>query len=296
MSESALNLGGSKWKSFWNRGGWWKALAFAVVYLALYELVPLAASPFLGGAIDNDNIFATPQSIFVAVTLGLVIGSLILAAFAWSVGWLPRPLFARQPVKGSRWMWIAPALVLAPIVLRLFGTDYGRYSAGVVAMMFVTGAFVGFSEELLTRGVAVTLLRRRGYGEWAVAALSSLIFALLHSVNLLSGQPLSTVAATVGYTFAFGMLMYLTLRVTGNLVWPMLLHALTDPATMLASGGIDVDNSGTQNPLLSAAGLSTMLVIAAGFILLVFIRGNARGRASARELPLTPQATVALKP
>lgn len=63
-----------------------ESLGFVVVYLALYELVPLAASPFLGGAIDNDNIFATPQTIFVAVTLGLAIGSMILSALAWSVG------------------------------------------------------------------------------------------------------------------------------------------------------------------------------------------------------------------
>ena len=35
------------------------------------------------------------------------------------------------------------------------------------------------------------------------------------------------------YTFAFGICMYLTLRVTGNLIWPILLHASADPSTFL---------------------------------------------------------------
>lgn len=113
-------------------------------------------------------------------------------------------------------MWIAPVLVLAPIVLRLFGTDHGGYSAGVIVMTFVADAFVGFPEELLTRGVAVTLLRRHGHGEWTVAALSSLVVSLLHGVDLLSGQGPATVAVTKVYTFAFSVLMHLTLRASGK--------------------------------------------------------------------------------
>ena len=48
--------------------------------------------------------------------------------------------------------------------------------------------------------------------------ISSLVFALLHSANVLSGLPILTVALTVVFTFGFGVLMYLTLRVTGNLI------------------------------------------------------------------------------
>ena len=87
-------------------------------------------------------------------------------------------------------MWIAPLVVLAPIVLRVFGIDWGRDAVDVVALVLVTGLLIGYVEELLTRGIGVKMLRAGGHGEWAVAALSSLVFALLHSVNLLTGQEL----------------------------------------------------------------------------------------------------------
>jgi membrane protease YdiL (CAAX protease family) len=264
-----------------------------VVYLAVYQLLPFAALPFTQGVVDPDDPFATAGSVFVAIALPVILGSVVLLAFAWSIGWLPKPLFARQPVTGSWWMWIAPVLVAIPIVLRLIGIDYGAYSAGVIAMTFVAGAFIGLSEELLTRGLAVTLLRRCGYNEWVVAALSTLIFALLHSVNLFTGQSIATVGFTVLYAFAFGILMYLTLRVTGNLIWPIILHALTDPTTFLATGGVDETNAASQNPLLTLAGPATFLLIAAAFVLLIFIRGNAHGRASAEEAARDAQTTTA---
>ncbi|GAB4086155.1 hypothetical protein GCM10028784_27850 [Myceligenerans cantabricum] len=270
------------WKAFWDRGGWWKTLGVAVVYLALYQALPFAlVSPFFGDFIEDD-LLATAASVFVAVALPLVVGSIVLLVFAASVRWLPSPLFARQPVRGSGWMWIAPVLVLIPVGLRLAGIDYGSYSTSVILTTFLAGALVGFSEELLTRGIAVTLLRRAGYRELAVAALSSLIFALLHAGNLLSGQSLQTVGVLLVYTFSFGVLMYLVLRVTGHLVWPMVLHALTDPTTLLASGGVDelnVESSG----IMSLVQPATVLLIVGGIVLLLFVRGHARGRAAEGE-------------
>jgi uncharacterized protein len=270
------------WAGFWDRGGWWKAIGFAVVYLAVYLGVGWVIDKTAGGAIDPDDVFGDPLSVFLAVALPLVIGAIVLFAFAASVRWLPRPLFGRQPVTGRWWMWIAPVLVVITFVLRLFGIDWAAYTGGVIATTFLAGLFVGIAEEVLTRGIVVTLLRRHGYREWAVAVLSSLVFALLHTTNLLSGQPVLTVLVTVGFAFGFGMMMYLTLRVTGNLVWPIVLHALTDPSTILATGGIDVAGS-NHSPLLSFAGLSTFVFLAFALLAMVFIRGSANGRAAAGE-------------
>ncbi|WP_353813566.1 CPBP family intramembrane glutamic endopeptidase [Agromyces sp. SYSU T00266] len=271
------------WTAFWDRGGWWKALAFVVVYLAAYQFLPLLASPLVSGAIDRENVFATPESVFVALAFPLVVGSVLLVAFALTVRWLPSPLFARQPVRGRWWMWIAVVLVLIPVVLRALGTDYGRYSVPVILMVFATGALVGFSEELLTRGVAVVLLRRAGYNEWVVAALSALLFAALHSANFFTGQDAGTVSFTIFYTFCFGILMYLVMRATGSIVWAMILHGLTDPTTMLASGGVDELNSGTTNVFIGLVSPATVLLMVGALVLLVFIRGNAEGRAAAGE-------------
>ncbi|GAA2450544.1 CPBP family intramembrane glutamic endopeptidase [Agromyces soli] len=263
------------WRAFWNRGGWWKALIVVVVYLGVYQLLPILLLPLTRPMMD-ENMFATPGSVFAGLALPVILGSIVLLAFAWSLGWLPRPLFGRQPVRGRWWMWFAPVLVLIPIALRLFGIDYGAYTGGVIVMTFVAGLFIGLSEELVTRGLVVTLMRKAGHGEWAVAAVSALFFALMHSVNALTGQAITTVGFTLLYTFAFGILMYLVMRVTGSIVWAMVLHGLTDPTTFLATGGVDkTGGAAAESPLLALAGPATILLIVGALLLLIFIRGRA---------------------
>ena len=62
--------------------------------------------------------------------------------------------------------------------------------------------------------------------------------------------------------------MYLTLRVTGNIIWPILLHASTDPSIFLHTA------YPSDSPLTAFAGLGNIAVIATGLILLIFIRGR----------------------
>jgi membrane protease YdiL (CAAX protease family) len=267
------HLAETAWHRFWNRGGWWKALGVAVVYLALYEGFSLLIGLVFGDQIDVQNILATPQSVFFGLGVSILFGGLVLLLFVWSLGWL-REVFGRQPIRGRWWMWIAVALVVIPILLRVFATNWGAYAAGVVPTMLLTGVFIGFAEELLTRGIAVNLLRRGGYGERAVMLLSSLLFALLHSVNAFTQPPL-TVALTVAYTFGFGVMMYLVLRATGSIIWPMLLHAATDPTTFLATGGLDAAGatSGSEG-LISIAGIFNFVYIGVAVIAIFLVKGK----------------------
>jgi membrane protease YdiL (CAAX protease family) len=264
----------SGWKNFWNRGGWWRAVIAAVGYIAIYlgasKLIELIFKDQLDG-----QLFSSPLTLFLSITLPVIVGSAVLLAFIWSVGWL-KPLFARQPVRGRWWMWIAPLLVAAAIVLRLLGIDYAAYPASVVIIMFLSGPFIGFAEEVLTRGIVVKMLRDSGKNEWVVMALSSLVFGLLHATNIFSGQPLYLVAATIGFTFGFGVCMYLVLRVTGNLIWPIVLHALYDPSLFLATGGIDESNVTDPSPLIVAAEPANAIFVVVALIALILVRGRAQ--------------------
>jgi membrane protease YdiL (CAAX protease family) len=264
----------SAWRRFFNRGGWWKALGVAVVYLALYQGFGLLSGTLFNDLINRENIFADAASVFFGLALPILLGGIVLLIFVWSLGWLGE-IFGRQPIAGKGWMWIAVALLVIPIGLRLAGTDWSSYSAGVVVTMLVAGLFIGFAEEVLTRGIGVNLLRRAGYGEKSVMLLSSLLFALLHSVNLLSGQPLLNVGVTVVYTFGFGVMMYLVLRVTGSIIWPILLHAATDPTTFLATGGIDAhtDSAGSE-ALLSVAGLFNIIYLVFAIVAIILVKGK----------------------
>lgn len=273
----------SAWLRFWNRGGWWKALLLAVVYMALY----LGASALIGlvfaGRYDLRDQFGDAETVFFTLLLPIAVGAAILVAFAASLRWLPE-LFGRQPISGSGWMWIAPVIVFAAAALRAVGTAWSEYAVSVVLLTFAAGLFIGIAEELLTRGLAVSLLRKAGHSELTVMLLSSLIFALLHSSNLLAGQPPLTVLLTMAFTFVFGVAMYLTLRVTGSLVWPILLHAITDPTTFLATGGIDVAG-GAPHPLVSLAGLSTYLYLFLTIAALFLVKGHVSRRTDAAAAP-----------
>ena len=267
-TESSHGTNG--WRRFWERGGWWRALLLVVAYYALYQLGSFAFLPLVTSTDDPATL------IWFGTALPIALGGVLLVLFAWSVGWL-RELFGPQPIRGRGWMWIAVAVVLVFNVLRFATIDYGATGAGVVVAWVVAGLFIGFAEEVLTRGFVVNLMRKGGYREIVVALVSALLFALLHSGNVLSGQsPLATGFQLV-YTFAFGILMYLSLRVTGNLIWPILLHATTDPSIFLQSA------YPADGALTAVAAQGNIVVVLAGIVLLFFIRGKVEPTASVVE-------------
>lgn len=250
----------SAWKRFWERGGFWRALLLAAVYLGVYELIG-----FLLGFVDEDvrGVEGSASYVFFAVALPIIITAVLLVAFAASVGWL-RGLFSRQQLRGRRWMWIALIVVLVINVSALLSTDLAAAGLPLVGAWLLAGLFVGFVEELVTRGFVVNMMRTAGHKEVAVALASAGIFAALHFTNLFtSTQGLGTTLLQIVYTFAFGICMYLILRVTRTLIAPMLVHASTDPTVFLYSAY-------PANGLLGIlATLSTFLVIGTGFVLLI---------------------------
>lgn len=265
---------GSPWRRFWNRGGWWKALLVAAVYYGLYQLAGVLIDLVFGGLVDKRDFFANGISTFIALGAPILVGGVLLVVFALSLGWL-KQLFGRQPIRGSWWMWIGVGIVVVFNLLRFLSADYAVWDGGAVVAVLVSGLFIGFAEEVLTRGFAVNLLRRAGYGERSVMLLSSLIFAALHSGNVLTGQSPLAVAFTVVYTFAFGLVMYAALRVTGNLIWPILLHASTDPSLFLLTGGVDTSSSAMHpGPLAGVAGLANFAIMIFALVPLIFVRGR----------------------
>jgi len=260
---------------FWNLPATWKAFLFVSGYLVYYLVVSQLVGLLFGDEVDADNPLADATSMFFALVLPIGLGAVGLLVFTVRVGWL-REIFGPQPIAGSRWMWIAPGLVVAAIVGHLGGTDWSTWTPAEIAMMAAAGVCIGLAEELATRGVAVKMLRDAAHSERFVACVSSLLFALMHTVNLISGMAVSTVAGTVGYTFCFGMCMYLTMRVTGTIWAAIVLHGLTDPTTFLSTGGIDqaVSTSSQGSAWTSVAGFATLAMMLFAVVALFLIRGR----------------------
>ena len=80
---------------------------------------------------------------------------------------------------------------------------------------------------------------------------------------------------TVGYTFCFGVCMYLTMRVAGTIWAAIVLHGITDPATFLSTGGIDAGVSGSGGAGAVVAGLATVVFMAFAVVAVFLVRGRA---------------------
>ncbi len=267
------------WAEFWSAGRWWKAVLLIAVYWGVYQLLGLLCGTVFASQIDRENIL-DPGTLFFGQVIPIVMSGLLLLLFARSVGWLG-DLFGPQPGPRRRWMWLAVVLVLIPVAIRLVATEWSAYSAVTVLTILLLGLSVGFTEELATRGLVVTMLRKGGRGERLAFVLSSVLFALLHSGNILSGQSPTLVLITVIYTFGFGAMMYLSLRATGRLYWAMLLHAATDPTTILATGGIDAHSaSAGSEGLIAFAGLFNWAYIILALVAIFLIRRHHEGKRS----------------
>ncbi len=258
---------------FWARPTAWKAILIIVVYLAFYLAVGWIVRLVFAGQIDDDDALANFATIVLSTALPIAIGAGALLWFTHRRGWLG-DIFGPQPIRGRGWMWVAPILVLAAIVGHIVATDWGDWDAGQLAAMVILGACVGFTEELATRGIVVKVVRDAGHGEKVVAAISSLAFALMHTVNLISGMAPSVVLATVVYTLGFGACMYLSMRLTGTIWVAIALHGLTDPTTFLALGGVDEAVTSQRGGADTLALVATTLIILFGIVSLLFVRGR----------------------
>jgi len=264
----------SAWRRFWERGGWWKALLVAVVYYGVYQLMGLlVGAVFTEQSRVRGDDGSGPQ-IFFDIALPILLTSILLVAFAVSTGWL-RELFAPQTIRGRGWMWVGVAVVLAINAASFASLDFAAAGAPVILSWLFTGLCVGFAEEVVTRGFVVNLMRKAGHPEIAVGLVSAGVFAALHAGNVFtSDQGVGTTALQVVYTFFFGLCMYLALRVTGNLIWPILIHASTDPTIFLHG-----EYPAASNPLSILSSLSTFLVIGTGIVLLIAFIVSERRRA-----------------
>jgi len=260
-------------KGFLNKGGFWRLLALLVVYFALYLGAGQVAGMILGEA--EGELLDSLSNVFFTLTFSLLVGAILLTALTAYLGW-NQEIYGRQPVYRSWWMWLGPLIAAVPIVLRALDIDWGSPALSVVLLVLATGLMIGYVEELLFRGIAVKMLRTGGQREFSVAVITSLLFAVSHSINALQGQELKTVGTTVLYTFAFGALMYLTMRSFRFIIAAMILHGLTDPTAILATGGIDkVSDTAPAGIPEVVAGFTLFVLVPLGIILLLCVRGKA---------------------
>ncbi len=98
-----------------------------------------------------------------------------------------------------------------------------------VFLFFIECLSVGFFEEIIFRGLLLMLLIERlstkKHGIWIAVISSSILFGMIHLINLINGASLSGTLLQVIYSTLMGMLWAVMYLRTKNLWLTMVLHA-----------------------------------------------------------------------
>ena len=88
---------------------------------------------------------------------------------------------------------------------------------------------IGFFEEIIFRGMILLLIMQRlpktKKGVFQAIVISSIVFGLVHSLNLFAGASISSVLLQIGYSFLMGMMWSVLFLATKNIWFTMILHA-----------------------------------------------------------------------
>jgi membrane protease YdiL (CAAX protease family) len=186
-----------------------------------------------------DEVGDTAENVREGIALAVGLGAAYLIIVTTVLGWW-KPAMREPRRVGGGWMWLVPALLLVGAVVNIASTKWGEIDGvGEYALWLGIGcALVGFSEELLTRGLAIVGARGSMHEKW-VWVFSGLIFGLLHLPNAFFGQGVGDTATQIVFAFAIGMTYYVTRRISGTLIVTMVLHALWDFGTFVYEHSVD---------------------------------------------------------
>lgn len=131
------------------------------------------------------------------------------------------------PIDWSGMWWMAPAFL---VIAALFAAAVLTGTPGVsllVITVIVTMCLVGFSEELMFRGIVLKgSLSAVSRGK--AILISSALFSSLHAVNVLAFVPLDGMVQQLILTFIFGLAMACYALRVNSLVPVIVFHTLWD--------------------------------------------------------------------
>lgn len=229
---------------------------------------------FLISGVDYDEVSDTTGNVVRAIVIPIGVASLLLAALTTRLGWWREALFESRPA-GPRWLLVVPAAMAIAIVVNLVSADYGEYDAGFVLVLLIGTLFVGFAEEIVTRGLMLTGFRG-SVSEVKVWLFTSLLFGVLHGLNFLAGQALGDTLKQMAFAAGFGSVLYLIRRVSGTLIVCIVLHGLWDFSVFLSTGE-DVGPATTDASTGIVTILNIVLIVVTIIGLVKLLRGSGDG-------------------
>jgi membrane protease YdiL (CAAX protease family) len=198
----------------------------ALIIVFLYTIYIFLMMYFSG--VPYTEFGKSSNNMFFGVLIPVGIGSLILTIVALWSGWWKDVWRDKYQIKGHNWMYIFVILALIAIIGNFLKGNIASLDIMLIVTILIATAFVGYSEELLTRGLLIQGARGSGLSEIKVFLIVMLVFGLFHGINFLLGQAaISTIQQMILAGLAGGV-YYAIFRKTGFLVVVMVIHGIFD--------------------------------------------------------------------
>lgn len=208
----------------------------AIVICTLYVALLFGITKLFG--VKYTEITKTTDNIKKGLLLPVSIVTIILTLFAVIFNWIP-DVFTFSPRNENIILWVIPFIYVVGIFIRLQHAAWKDFTKKGLLYLFFGSLLVGFSEELLVRGVVVTALLDSGYTILLTGVISSVIFGALHIINYFNGQSFKITLLQVVATTLMGINFYVVFIITGTLWAPMLLHFIFDFSLLVQGGDLN---------------------------------------------------------
>lgn len=174
------------------------------------------------------------------------------------------------------WLLVIPGFLIAinnfPFLSYAMGDCSMSADAKKILFFAAICLATGFFEEMAFRGCAFMLLlksRTQSKGRIFLAIfLSSVVFGLIHFVNLFFGASPISVLLQIGYSALIGALCSMVLLLTGNIWLCVALHAIYN----FCGGLIENFGSGIQWTAPEIALTAVLAVIVAAYFVILFFK------------------------
>ncbi len=235
----------------------WIGFAIWVGYL----IVIVAVTKLMG--VPFPKIGTTAENTWKGAVADLAVAAVLLVITTAALGWWRPALFERRR-SHHKWPIFVPIVMLLVAIANLATTDWSKFDASFVLSLVCLGVLVGFNEEILARGLLLTAFRSRLREGW-VWFLSSLLFGAMHLLNIALGAPASGTLSQVVLAFASGTAFYIVRRVTGSLIWAMLLHGIWDASVFsVGHAALGTPYAGILAPLVGVLAVAVVFWVIKG--------------------------------
>lgn len=223
------------------------ALIFVVLFVVYLAVVSIfwKANDF-----QYDDISLSVENVRNGIAIPVGVGAIFLAVAATVLGWWGPAL--KEPLRlTNKLAKLLPVVLVLGAGVNLIATDWENVTGEFGLWLVISVLLVGFSEEMLCRGLG--LVGARGsFPELKAALFTAVMFGLLHVPNAFFGQSAKATFQQVIFATLFGIVYYTLRRATGGLIVPMLLHALWD-GSLFVNDHSGADPAPTSNLLMILA-------------------------------------------